>query len=226
MGRRGVRVAACDMHASMVDLRIGKKVVGRRRLLWPMDTMCRRIGYRMELLRRAQRAIGGKVRRCLMASLRLDECQVLAGRGMVRCCVHLSGFDAMLGDAWSTKAVAGAMLGIVRSTKAVAGTMFGIARSAKAVAGTMLGGARSAEAVAGTVLGGARSAETVVAAVLSHSCAGEPMVGNSWVRGVMRCHVHRHVHVFGRTRRMGGDSVWLCLMAIMRCDECHVVTGR
>jgi hypothetical protein len=92
----------------------------------------------------------------------------------------------------------------------------------------MLGGTRRTETVvasvvpararstcmAGAVLGGAGAVKAVAAVVLSGSCAGAAMA-------------RRHVHVFGRTRRMVGARMWRSLMRIlMMRDECHVVAGR
>ena len=54
-----------------------------------------------------------------MATLGLDECHVLAGRGMMRYCVHLSGFDAVLGGSRSAEAMPDAMLGGARKTPAL-----------------------------------------------------------------------------------------------------------
>lgn len=213
---RGVCFAALAVHAAgMVYLRVGKEVIGRRWLLWPMLGMRHRIGHQMQVLGRAWRSVTGKMRHRLMAALRLDEHHVFAGRRMVRGRIHLRGIGG-----------AETMAGGSRRIEVLADMMLGGIWRIKAMASAMLGNARSIEPVAAMMLGTAWAIKTLTVAVVGRPCASAAMVRTGWAGGVMRCHVRRHVHVVGCTRMMSGGRMGSSLMAIMRRDKRHVIVSR
>lgn len=125
MERRGMGFAAA-MRAAMINLGIGKQVVGWRWLLGPLHAMRHHLG-RARLgdarLCHAGRRATGKMRHRLVAALGLDEREVLARRRMMRRCVHLGDFEragVILGGGWSVEAgVADVMLGGAGSREAV-----------------------------------------------------------------------------------------------------------
>src|SRR5215469_2142333 len=137
-----------------------------------------------------------------MATLGLNERHVFAGRRiMVPGCIRLRGFDranAVRGGIRNAHAVANTMLAGARRTQAMVGAMVGGACRTGAMVGAMLGGACRTGAMVGAILCGARYAGIVANAVISSFCtAADPMIRNGCRGCVMRCHVHRHVHVFG-----------------------------
>jgi hypothetical protein len=185
VGRRTVRVAAGARRAAMVDLGIGKEVIGWRRLLRPSSAMRHRIGRHM--LGHARRSIRGKMRCRLMGALGLDKRHVFAGRRLMRRRVRLTGF-----------ARAGAMFACTRSIGAVAGVMIGGARRSEIVSvGIMSGGARNTETVAGIVFVHTPNTQAVAGIMFGRARATETMATDVMLTGARTTEPVAHIMLAG-----------------------------